>query len=200
MDTLALTFSSGWGSGVNAYLVVLVLGVVDRVTGSAQIPDVLGTWPVLVAAGAMYALEFVTDKIPYVDSVWDTVSTVIRPTVGAVIGVLLAGQADSLGSAVAGVVGGGSALVSHLVKAGARLAINSSPEPATNVTASLAEDGAVLTVVWLATQHPVVAAVIAAVLLVGGIVVVYLLMRLVRAGWRRWKGKEPLPRQRPAAG
>ena len=127
MESLALTFSSGWASGINAYLVVLVLGVVQRTTGAEEIPDVLGTWPVLAAAGAMFAIEFVADKVPYVDSTWDSISTVIRPTIGAVIGVLLAGEADSLNAAVGGVVGGTSAFMSHLVKASERLAVNSSP-------------------------------------------------------------------------
>lgn len=198
MDALALTFSSGWASGVNAYLMVLVLGLADRAANSAQIPDVLGTWPVLTAAAAMYLLEFVTDKIPYVDSAWDTISTAIRPTVGAIIGVLIAGQAGSLNSAVAGVVGGGSALASHLVKAGTRLAINSSPEPATNITASVVEDAGVLGVVWLATAHPVAAAVIAAVLLVLGLTLLYFLARLVRRGWRRWRRRSDGGMAQPA--
>ncbi|MEP9380947.1 DUF4126 domain-containing protein [Nocardioides sp. KR10-350] len=194
MDALALTFSSGWASGINAYLVVLVLGIADRVADLQQVPDALGSWPVLIAAAVLYVWEFVADKIPYVDSAWDSVSTVIRPTIGAVIGVLLAGEATSLDDAVGGVVGGGSALASHLVKAGNRLALNASPEPVTNVTASGVEDLGVLGVVWLATEHPVAAAIIAAVLLVLGLVVLVLLFRLVRKGWRRWKGKDrPLP-------
>lgn len=198
MDTLALTFSSGWASGINAYLVVLVLGIADRVSPSGQIPDVLGTWPVLTAAAALYAFEFVADKIPWIDSAWDSVSTVIRPTIGAIVGVLLAGQATSLSDAVGGVVGGGSALASHLVKAGSRLAINSSPEPFSNIVASLGEDGGVLGVVWLATAHPRAAALVAGVLLIVGLVGLYLLLKLVRKGWRRWKGKDgPLPWQRP---
>ena len=122
----------------------------------------LDRWDVLAAAGFLYAMEFVADKIPYVDSTWDVVSTAIRPTAGAVIGVLLAGDADSLEQAVLGVVGGGTALLSHLVKAGSRLAINSSPEPVTNVAASVAEDVTVLGVVWFAIEHPRAAAAIAA--------------------------------------
>ena len=154
MDALALTFSSGWASGINAYLVVLVLGTADRVGSYADIPDVLGRWDVLAAAGFMFAMEFVADKIPYIDSTWDAISTAIRPTVGAVIGVLLAGDAASLDQAVLGVVGGGTALLSHLAKAGGRLAINSSPEPVTNVGASLTEDATVLGVVWFSLEHP----------------------------------------------
>ena len=190
METLPLVFSSGWASGVNAYLVVLVLGIADRASGVAEIPDVLGRWEVLAAAAFMYSMEFVADKIPYVDSTWDVVSTAIRPTAGAVIGVLLAGEAGSLNEAVAGVVGGTSALASHLVKAGGRLAINSSPEPVTNITASVAEDIAVLTVVWFAIEHPYIAASIAGVLLVAGLAMLYLVAKLIRRGWRRWKRRD----------
>ncbi len=194
MESLSLAFSSGWASGVNAYLVVLVLGIADRVGDLDQVPDALGRWEVVGAAAFMYAMEFVADKIPYVDSTWDVVSTAIRPTVGAVIGVLLAGDADSLDQAVSGTVGGGTALASHLVKAGTRLAINASPEPVSNVLTSLVEDVAVLGVVWFAIEHPRAAAAIAAVLLALGLVLLYLVARLVRRGWRRWKGRgDPQP-------
>ena len=192
MGALAFVFSSGWASGLNCYLVVLVLGTADRVHDTAQVPNVLQRWDVLAVAGFFYAMEFVADKIPYVDSTWDAISTAIRPTAGAVVGVLLAGQADSLNGAVAAVVGGGSALLSHAVKSGARLAINSSPEPVSNIGASVTEDLAVVGVVWFAIQHPEAAAAIAAVLLVVGLVLLYCLGKVVRRGWRRWKGREPL--------
>jgi hypothetical protein len=190
---LAFVFSSGWASGLNCYLVVLVLGTADRVHDTEQVPNVLQRWDVLAIAAFLYAMEFVADKIPYVDSTWDVISTAIRPTAGAVVGVLLAGQADSLNGAVAAVVGGGSALLSHAVKTGARLAINSSPEPVSNIGASVTEDVAVLGVVWFAIQHPEAAAAIAAVLLVGGLVLLLYLGRMVRRGWRRWKGRGETP-------
>jgi hypothetical protein len=192
MDSLSLAFTGGWASGVNAYLVVLVLGIADRVGGLSEVPDVLGRWDVLVAAGLLYAMEFVADKIPYVDSTWDAISTAIRPTVGAVIGVLLAGDATSLEQAVLGVVGGGTALLSHLVKAGGRLAINGSPEPVSNVVASVTEDVTVVGVIWIAIEHPQAAAAIAAVLLVLGLVMLLVVGRFVRRGWRRWKGRDPV--------
>ncbi|MDZ5663771.1 DUF4126 domain-containing protein [Nocardioides sp. S-58] len=192
MDALALTFSSGWASGINAYLVVLVLGLADRFGTVADIPDVLGRWDVLAVAGFLFTMEFVADKIPYIDSTWDAFSTAIRPTAGAVIGILLAGDASSLDQAVLGVVGGGTALLSHLAKAGGRLAINSSPEPVTNVVASLTEDAAVLGVVWFSLEHPQAAAAIAGVLLLVGLVLLVVLTRLVRRGWRRWKKKDPV--------
>lgn len=197
MDALALTFSSGWASGVNSYLVVLVLGIADRTGSVAAIPDVLGRWEVLAAAGFLFAMEFIADKIPYVDSTWDAISTAIRPTVGAVIGVLLAGDATSLEQAVLGVVGGGTALLSHLAKAGTRLAINTSPEPATNIVASLAEDATVLLVVWFSLEHPRLAAAVAAVLLLVGLVLAVVLARLARRGWQRWRQRrDAVPRVR----
>ncbi|KAA1427279.1 DUF4126 domain-containing protein [Nocardioides antri] len=186
MESLALTFSSGWASGVNAYLVVLVLGIADRVGGLAQVPDELGRWEVLGVAALMYAFEFVADKIPYVDSAWDVVSTVIRPLVGGVIGVLLAGDSESMNALVGGIVGGGSALGAHSVKAGTRLAVNSVPEPFSNVAVSSAEDVVVLVVVWFAIEHPYIAAGIAGTLLVVGLVVLWFAIRLVRRGWRRF--------------
>ncbi|GAB2879399.1 DUF4126 domain-containing protein [Nocardioides pacificus] len=189
MDSLTLAFSSGWASGVNAYLVVLVLGIADRVGDLGQVPDVLARWDVLAVALVLYSLEFVADKVPWLDSTWDAVSTAIRPTVGAVIGVLLAGEADSLEQAVAGTVGGGTALLSHLVKAGTRLAINSSPEPASNIVVSILEDFAVLGVVWFAIENPRAAAAIAAVLLVLGLILTWFLAKLVRRGWRRWQDR-----------
>lgn len=187
MESLALAFSSGWASGVNAYLVVLVLGVADRVGTFAEIPDVLARWDVLGVAAFLYLMEFVADKIPWIDSTWDALSTAIRPTAGAVIGVLLAGDASSLEQAVYGVVGGGTALLSHLAKASGRLAINSSPEPVTNVAASVTEDAVVLGVVWFAVEHPQAAALVVAVLLVVSLVVTLLVARMVRRGFRRWR-------------
>ena len=124
-------------------------------------------------AGFFYAMEFVADKIPYIDSTWDAVSTFIRPTAGAVVGVRWPGRRTPQ-RAVAAVVGGGTALLSHSVKAGSRLAINASPEPLSNIGASLTEDAAVLAVVWFAIEHPGAAA-IAAVLLAGGLVLLYML-------------------------
>jgi hypothetical protein len=192
VDLVPMVFSTGWASGVNAYLVVLVFGIADRLGSFASIPDTLARTDVLVAAAVLYTVEFVADKIPYVDSSWDVVSTVTRPAIGTAIALLVSGDATSVQQAGYAVLGGGTALASHLVKAGGRLAINASPEPVSNIAASLGEDVAVLGVVLLAIEHPWISLSVAAVLLVTGAYVVYHLLRLVRRGWRRWKGR-PAP-------
>jgi hypothetical protein len=181
--------TTGWGSGINAYAVILVTGLLGRYAGIDGVPASLQQTDVLVLAGGMFLVEFVTDKIPYVDSMWDTVSTLIRPTIGAMLGYLIAGDVSSVHSALYASLGGGSALASHLVKAGNRLAVNASPEPITNISVSLGEDFTVSGVVALAWYHPWVAFGIAAFLFVTGATLVVLLSRLVRRGWRRWKGR-----------
>jgi hypothetical protein len=185
---MPLVASSGLASGVNAYLVVLVLGLVDRFWQLAQIPDVLARSDVLVVAGVLYAVEFVADKIPYIDSTWDAISTAIRPTVGAVIGLLLAGEVSTLEQALYAVLGGGAALASHTVKAGLRLAVNTSPEPVTNATTSVGEDLGVAAVVLLAVTYPWIALAVALVLFGVGVWLLVFLVSRIRRGWRRWRG------------
>src|SRR5690242_21451425 len=85
-ELIPLAFTTGWGSGINAYAVVLVLGLADRIWGFGQIPDALARTDVLVGAAVLFVIEMLADKIPYVDSVWDSVHTVVRPAVGATIG------------------------------------------------------------------------------------------------------------------
>lgn len=189
MDLVALAFSSGWASGINAYLAVLVLGLSERLGTFAALPDALGRNDVLIAAAAMALVEFVTDKIPYVDSTWDAISTVVRPTIGAALGLLLSGDAGTVEQAAYAVLGGGTALASHTVKAGGRLAINASPEPFTNIAVSLAEDVAVIGVVLVAVRHPWLAGSVCLVLLVLGIVVLRAALKVARRGWQRWKGR-----------
>ncbi|NYI43786.1 hypothetical protein BJ993_000866 [Nocardioides aromaticivorans] len=187
MESLALAFSSGWASGINSYLVVLVLGLADRFGSFADIPDALGKWEVLAAAAVMYAFEFVADKVPFVDTVWDVVSTVIRPMVGGTVGVLIAGDTNAINDLVGGSVGGTSALASHAIKTSTRIAVNTSPEPFTNIAVSIGEDLLVLAVIWFAVNHPVAAAVVALVLLVLSLLVLWMAWKLVRRGWARFQ-------------
>lgn len=184
MEVLPWVFTSGWASGINSYLVVLMLGLADRFLGVGHIPDVLQRGDVLIAAAALFVVDAVADKVPYVDSVWDAVHTAIRPAVGAALGALIAGDASSVEQALAATAGGVTALVSHAVKAGLRAAVNTSPEPASNVTVSVAEDVGVAGVISLALVAPWLAASVAAVLLVAGVVLVLVLLSRIRA-WRR---------------
>ncbi len=180
-ELLPWVFTSGWASGVNAYAVVLVLGLADRFGHLTQVPDALARTDVLAAAAVLFVLELVADKIPYVDSAWDTAHTVIRPAVGATLGYLMGHDSTTLDAAFTAATGGATALLSHLVKAGIRAGVNTSPEPASNVVVSTAEDATVLGVVGIAFANPWVAAGIAAVLLVvGAALVVVLLGRLAR--------------------
>ena len=192
MELLPVVLTSGWASGINAYLVVLVLGLIGRFTEVAGIPEGLTRTDVLVVAAVMYLVELVADKIPYFDSLWDAVSTAIRPTVGAVIGLLIAQDAPTLEQAILAACGGAAALISHLVKGGLRLIVNTSPEPASNITVSVGEDVAVAGVTTLAVLNPGLALAIAALLLVTGILLLVLLWSRVLRGWRRfraWRGR-----------
>lgn len=198
MELLPLVLTSGWASGINAYAVVFVMGMLGRVADLGVVPETVQRPEVLAIAGGMFAVEFVADKIPYVDSMWDTVSTLIRPTVGAIIGYAIAGDAQSVDQALYAFAGGGSALASHLVKGGLRLAINSSPEPFTNMTVSLGEDITVASVIALALYHPWIALGVASFLFVTGTILVIVLFRLVLRGWRRWQSRRDPARVRAA--
>ncbi|WP_326730642.1 DUF4126 domain-containing protein [Streptomyces phaeochromogenes] len=185
MSVLPLVFTSGWASGINAYAVVLLLGLFGATGLTDEVPESLQRPEVLIAAGVLFACEAVADKIPYVDSVWDTVHTVIRPVSGAVVAALLAGQSGSLSELAAGAIGGSSALASHTVKAGTRMAVNTSPEPFSNFVLSTAEDLGVAGIITFAMFNPQAAAIIAAVLLVTGLVVLYFLISRIRRFLRR---------------
>ncbi|MFI9774900.1 DUF4126 domain-containing protein [Streptomyces sp. NPDC051956] len=185
MSVLPLVFTSGWASGINAYAVVLLLGIFGATGLTDEVPESLQRTDVLVAAGVLFLCEAVADKIPYVDSLWDTAHTVIRPVSGAVVGALLAGQSGSLSDLAAGAVGGSTALASHAVKAGTRMAINTSPEPFTNVAMSTAEDLGVAGIITFAIFHPEAAAIIAAVLLFLGLFMLYFLISRIRRFLRR---------------
>ncbi|MBM9622087.1 DUF4126 domain-containing protein [Streptomyces zhihengii] len=185
MSVLPLAFTSAWASGINAYAVVLLLGLFGVTGVSDEVPAALQRTDVLIAAGVLFLCEAVADKIPYVDSLWDSVHTVVRPLAGAVVAALIAGESGSLPEVAAGVLGGSTALMSHLVKAGTRMAVNTSPEPFSNIGVSLAEDLGVAGIVTFAIFHPVAAAVVAACLLLAGIVTVVFLASRIRRFLRR---------------
>ena len=142
---------AGWASGINLYGTALLLGLVGRL-GWSETPDQLQNGWVMAAMAAMYVLEFVVDKVPWADSAWDAAHTVIRPIGGALISVAFA-QDGGGAELIAGLVGGGFSLSAHAAKASTRAAVNTSPEPVSNMVVSLAEDGVVAGMVG-AAGHP----------------------------------------------
>jgi hypothetical protein len=196
VDVLPWVFSSGWASGINSYAVVLLLGLGGRFFDVTGVPPALTRTDVMIAAAVLFVLDVVADKVPYLDTVWDTVHTAIRPTIGAVLGVLIAGDGGTLAQVVAGVTGGTSALASHAVKAGLRAAVNTSPEPASNIVVSSAEDVTVAAVVSLSMVHPWLAAGAATVLLGVGLLVVVLLWQRIRR-FRRARRRRAAPASQP---
>lgn len=195
---VATIFSTGWAAGINSYATVLVLCLLAR-AGIGEVPDGLDQNWVLLAAGGMFVVEFFTDKIPFLDSAWDTVHTFIRPAIAAVLGFQFAGESgiDGIDEAFGAGLSGVTALASHFVKAGLRLGINTSPEPASNIFVSFAEDGTVGVVTVLAVQYPELAALIAAVCLIsGGLLMLLLWKKVVRPGWVRLRehyDRQPAP-------
>jgi hypothetical protein len=201
VDLAPTLFSTGWASGVNAYATVVLLNLLGR-AGVGDVPEELQGNLILLAAAVMFAIEFVTDKVPFLDSVWDGIHIVIRPAVAGAIGAVY-GSGEELASVDQALAAGGSgatALASAGVKTGLRLGINTSPEPASNIVVSLLEDGMVGVIVFLAVENPVAAAAIAAILLVCGIGLVVFLWKRVRRGiqyLRERRSGRPPPGQPP---
>jgi len=158
IQIISLTLGAAWASGINLYAAVLVLGYLG-VTGDIFLPpelQILTNPLVLGAAALMYAIEFFADKIPGVDSGWDLVHTFIRIPAGAALAAGMAQGLDiSQGAEFAALlVGGGIAAASHTAKTGTRMLINTSPEPVSNWSASIAEDIAVVGGLWASLQYP----------------------------------------------
>lgn len=193
MDLAATLFSTGWASGVNAYATVALLSTAGR-AGVGEVPAGIESDPVLIGSTAMFAVEFVTDKIPWLDSVWDSIHTFIRPAIAVVLGFQFGGEMGVSGveEALGAGGSGATALASHAVKAGIRLGINTSPEPATNILASLTEDGLVALVVLFSINNPEIAAAIALVLLVLGLALIVFLWRRIKAALRRRRERKRL--------
>ena len=189
MELLPMTFASGWASGLNAYATVFILGLLGRYAGTGGVPEGFMRTDVLIIMGVLALLEVIADKIPVVDSIWDVPSTVIRPIAGAVIGALIAGAQGDLLTISLAAVGWVTALLSHLSKAGIRLAVNTSPEPVSNVAASVAGDVGVVGVATLAVLFPVVAAILAAILLIIMMWLAWVLMSRIKRGWEWLKAR-----------
>ena len=156
-QTIALGMGVAWASGINLYAALLMLGLMGA-TGNMQLPpglEILQQPPVLMAAGFMYCVEFFADKVPGVDNGWDTVHTFLRVPAGAVLAATAVGDVSMAAQVAAAIVGGTLAGATHATKAGSRVLINTSPEPFSNWSVSLAEDVAVFGGLWAALHYPV---------------------------------------------
>jgi Domain of unknown function (DUF4126) len=179
LQLVALAAAVGWASGLRLYAVLFILGGLGFL-GVVDLPAGLGTLAhpfVLAASGFMCFVEFFADKIPGVDSAWDVVQTFIRIPAGAALAASVFGDASSATMLAAAILGGTLAAGSHLAKTGSRAVINTSPEPFSNWAASLGEEVAVGTVLWLAFAHPVAALVVLVLL-------VLLMLWLIPKVWR----------------
>lgn len=195
MDTThlaALAAALGWASGVRLYAVVLITGLVG-LAGWVNLPPGLALLQhplVLGAAGIMTVMEFLADKVPWIDSVWDSVHTVIRIPAGAMLAAGVFGGIDAPAwQMVAALAGGTLAATAHMTKATTRAAVNTSPEPFSNVGLSLLGDAAVPTMLWLAFQHPVAFFAVLAVVLVLSVAVIVLLFKVVKRVLASWQAR-----------
>jgi hypothetical protein len=190
IETIGVLAGSGWAAGINLYLVTLMLGIAGR-AGWTDIPDVLTRLDVMIVAGVLFAIEFVADKVPFLDSLWDAIHTFVRPLGAAALGAVIAGDSESIGAAVGAVIAGILALDAHSAKASTRLVVNASPEPVSNIALSLFEDVSVALLIALAVTYPLVSVIVVAVLVVFATMLTIWLWRAVRRAWHEVKNRLP---------
>jgi hypothetical protein len=186
-NIIALTMGVAWASGINLYAAMLMLGVM-AMNGTIQLPpdlQVLAHPWVIGAAGLMYGIEFFADKVPGIDTAWDTLHTFIRIPAGALLAAGAVGQVDPAIILAAGIVGGSVSAGSHAVKAGTRVLVNTSPEPLSNWTLSIGEDVAVLGGLWAAVRHPWVFLVFFGLFLLAAVWMIPRLWRSIKQLYRR---------------
>ena len=184
---LALAAALGWASGFRLYAVVFLVGSMG-LADWIPLPEglqVLQHPAVLAASGALLFVEFFADKIPGLDSLWDIVNSVVRVPAGAALAAGVFGADNATMAVVAALLGGTLAASSQAAKTSTRAAINTSPEPFSNVAMSLVEDGLVIGAVWLATSHPVVFGILLLIALVLMWIVTWMLFKFLRAAFRR---------------
>jgi hypothetical protein len=187
VETLGLALGAGFSSGLNLYATVATLGLLQRY-GVLQLPPALQVlshpW-VLGIASALYLVEFLADKIPYFDTIWDAVHTFIRPPAAALLAYAAAGAAPAEWRWGAALLAGGVALTSHGTKASARAAVNTSPEPFSNWILSFGEDVLAVWLTWMATAHPLATTMIVVALVAASAALLYYLFRFARRALQR---------------
>jgi hypothetical protein len=179
LPDIAVAAALAWGSGLRAYAVIFAAGLAGTL-GWIELPEHLRLLQhplVLGASGLMTAVEFFADKLPWLDSVWDAVHSFIRIPAGAALAAAVFGDSGSAVALTAAILGGTLAGTVHLAKSGTRAAINTSPEPFSNWTASLSEDALVPLGLWLAVAHPILFFVLLALFVLAAVILVRLLWR-----------------------
>jgi len=182
VSIIALSMGAAWASGINLCATLFMLGYMAT-TGNITLPqqlEVLTNPMVMTAAGVMYCVEFFADKIPGVDTGWDSIHTFIRIPAGAMLATSAIGDVTPAVELSAAILGGSLAAGSHMTKAGTRLLINTSPEPVSNWSASISEDLLVIGGLWTALNYPVL-------FIIGLIVFIALMMWLLPRIWRLLK-------------
>ena len=192
LETLGFALGTSFASGINLYATVAAAGLFQRF-GVVTLPEplqVLAHPVVLGVAVTMFLVEFIADKIPYVDSAWDALHTFIRPPAAALLSYsAFAGEAvPEQWKLAAALLAGSVALTSHGAKASTRAAANASPEPVSNWTLSLLEDGFVVFLAWLAAEHPLLTAIVVVVLVIVAVFVIWKLFGYLRRGIARLRG------------
>ncbi len=184
---IALAAALGWASGIRLYAVLFITGAAGWL-GWIALPNglqVLQHPAALWASGLLVAVEFLADKVPVIDTLWDTLHTFIRIPAGALLAAGAMGADGATASWVAALLGGSLAATSHAAKMTTRAAVNTSPEPFSNMAVSLFEDGFVVFMLWLAVAHPAVFAVVLVISIVAAIVLMVVLFKFLRAVARR---------------
>jgi hypothetical protein len=183
--TLGRTMGFSFAAGINLYATVAILGLASRYNWVSLPPQyqAFDNDFIIVTALGLYLVEFIADKIPWFDSVWDTIHTAIRPIGGALIAVTTLGDASPATEVLVGLLGGTLAAGTHFSKAGTRAMANTSPEPFSNWILSLGEDAFVVTLGLIALKYPVLAAII---VVLGVILIALFATMMVRAIRKRW--------------
>lgn len=197
---VALAAALGWASGFRLYAAVFLTGMAGWL-GWIPLPpglQVLQHPGVLIASGFMLFAEFFADKIPLVDSMWDAVHTVIRIPAGAALAAGALGADSQAMTWIAALLGGSLAATSHATKMTTRAAVNTSPEPFSNVAVSLLEDGLVVFMLWLSATHPVIFAIVLVISIVLAVVLLVVLVKFLRKvvrGLGEFFRGRPLPQE-----
>jgi len=182
LASLGLAAGVSVASGLRVYATIAVLGILDRL-GVLQLPPGLEalSHPVIIAiAGVLYLAEFVADKVPAFDTVWDAIHTFVRIPAAAVLAFAMLGDVAEPWRTGAALLGGTVALSAHGLKAGTRLAANASPEPVSNWILSFGEDAATVGILWMATSHPILSLLLAAAVVLAAVLSIRWILRALR--------------------